>query len=81
MDNMTAHHGLRVANALAHFIDDEALPGTGVRREAFGGDAVQGRVAGRAHREAAGLCTRSASGHGFRAAVQVNACGPDVQAL
>jgi malate synthase len=35
MDKMTDHHGLRVANALAHFIDNEALPGTGVDRESF----------------------------------------------
>ncbi|MEA3116899.1 MAG: malate synthase [Paraburkholderia sp.] len=35
MDNMTDHYGLRVANSLANFIDSEALPGTGVEREAF----------------------------------------------
>jgi malate synthase len=35
MDNMINHHGLRVADALVRFIEDEALPGTGVEREAF----------------------------------------------
>ncbi|HWX10545.1 MAG TPA: malate synthase G, partial [Trinickia sp.] len=32
---MTDHHGLRVADALAHFINNDALPGTGVDRESF----------------------------------------------
>jgi malate synthase len=35
MNHLTDRHGLRVADALAKFIDDEALPGTGVDREAF----------------------------------------------
>jgi malate synthase len=35
MTNLTDHHGLRVADALAQFIEAEALAGTGVEREAF----------------------------------------------
>jgi malate synthase len=35
MTNLTDQHGLRVADALAQFIEAEALPGTGVEREAF----------------------------------------------
>ena len=35
MTNLTNKNGLRVANALISFIESEALPGTGVDREAF----------------------------------------------
>ena len=35
MNNLIDQHGLRVAQALVSFIEDEALPGTGIEREAF----------------------------------------------
>jgi malate synthase len=35
MSNRTAIHGLKVDSALARFIDEEVLPGTGVERAAF----------------------------------------------
>jgi malate synthase len=35
MSNLTDLHGLRVDDALVRFIEDEALPGTGVDRDAF----------------------------------------------
>ena len=35
MNNMIHQYGLRVAQSLVEFIEDEALPGTGIDREAF----------------------------------------------
>lgn len=35
MNNLTDHHGLRVAAALSRFIEDEAMPGTGIDAATF----------------------------------------------
>ena len=35
MNNLIHQYGLRVAQPLVRFIEDEALPGTGIERDAF----------------------------------------------
>ena len=35
MQNMIDRHGLRVAEPLARFLEEEALPGTGIDADAF----------------------------------------------